>query len=240
MIKNQPIRSYNKHLFLIAALGILSHILFIDRTPLALAGYLQDDSYVYFEIAKNIASGQGPVVNPNIPTNGYHPLYVVVITPIYLLVNSSDLITPIYLIQILHLFLYISTAILIYNIVKNFSSDLVGLVVSIVWLLNPRVKLIYLSGMETPLQIFLISLLTCYLIRNFNSHEYLNIRQSITIGVLLGLIFLARMDGAFISIGVAIMILFEKTYSGDNNIQLPTNINNYYDNSKIFKIIASI
>ena len=44
-----------------------------------LLGYAQDDFYYYLVIARNLASGLGSTFDGSTPTNGYHPLYLVLL-----------------------------------------------------------------------------------------------------------------------------------------------------------------
>ena len=45
---------------------------------------LPDDAFYYFVIARNMALGRGISFDGMIPTNGFHPLWGLLITPVYL------------------------------------------------------------------------------------------------------------------------------------------------------------
>ena len=48
-----------------------------------------DDAFYYFKIARNIINGAGCSFDGLAPTNGFHPLWMVFLLPIYFLVPES-------------------------------------------------------------------------------------------------------------------------------------------------------
>jgi len=55
---------------------------------LAERGLVADDAYYYFTIARNIAHGLGPTFDTLTPTNGFHPLWLLMLVPIFALVGQ--------------------------------------------------------------------------------------------------------------------------------------------------------
>lgn len=51
--------------------------------------FYADDSYFYFQVAWNIARGMGSTFNGIVPTNGYHPLWMLVCVGVFKLVSSK-------------------------------------------------------------------------------------------------------------------------------------------------------
>ena len=81
-------------LFVVVLLFHLS-VLWQDFATLAKNGYLYDDSFYAFKIAQNIASGHGATFDGVHPTNGFQPLYVFLLVPLFWLFGSN-LVAPIY------------------------------------------------------------------------------------------------------------------------------------------------
>jgi hypothetical protein len=50
------------------------HVLVRDATP--------DDAYYYFQIARNLSAGHGPSLDGETPTNGFHPLWLLLLLPV--------------------------------------------------------------------------------------------------------------------------------------------------------------
>lgn len=47
-----------------------------------------DDAYYYFETARNIATGHGSTFNGLVHTNGYHPLWMLLLVPVFFVVRG--------------------------------------------------------------------------------------------------------------------------------------------------------
>ncbi|MFH0859937.1 MAG: hypothetical protein V1921_01940 [Candidatus Altiarchaeota archaeon] len=71
-------------------LGLLLRLIvaWTDITVL-LQKNLPDDAFYYFGIARNIASGNGVTFNGQHMTNGFHPLWALMITPFYFLMEGN-------------------------------------------------------------------------------------------------------------------------------------------------------
>src|SRR5580700_9722242 len=54
-----------------------------------------DDSYFYFQVAWNFARGMGSTFNNIMPTNGYHPLWMLVLALVYKVVPSRPQAIPV-------------------------------------------------------------------------------------------------------------------------------------------------
>lgn len=85
----------NKKILIVILLINFAFKLYIALQPIEYIDsmFIPDDSYLSLTIAKNIANGLGPIYG-NDYTNGFQPLYVFVMVPVYMIFNS-DLITPI-------------------------------------------------------------------------------------------------------------------------------------------------
>lgn len=62
--------------------------------PMALNDYLSDDAYYYLRVAANIAHGAGSTFGNLVPTNGYHPLWQLVLVPVFWIVRAPDAAIP--------------------------------------------------------------------------------------------------------------------------------------------------
>src|SRR5215510_10767994 len=49
----------------------------------------QDDGYYYLQIARHLASGDGSTFDGMHPTNGYHPLWLLCLVPVFWATHSS-------------------------------------------------------------------------------------------------------------------------------------------------------
>lgn len=54
-----------------------------------------DDAYFYFKIANNVALGKGSTFDGLNYTNGYHPLWLIILSGYYYIINLINLASPI-------------------------------------------------------------------------------------------------------------------------------------------------
>ncbi len=74
----------------------------------SLLSSFDDDAFYYFKIASNIASGHGSTFNGIHQTNGYHPLWMALLTGVWL-VSINTAIAPLFLVKLLVIFLHAIT-----------------------------------------------------------------------------------------------------------------------------------
>ena len=55
-----------------------------------------DDSYLSLSVARNLAHGRGMTADGVHVTNGFQPLYVLLMVPVYALVSSDNLVLPVH------------------------------------------------------------------------------------------------------------------------------------------------
>lgn len=152
-----------------------------------LATSVPDDAYYYFEIATRWARGEGPTFDGIEATNGFHPLWQVLVT-ILGLVFHGDALVRAALIGELAL-LAIAVVLIARLILFRFgpwATAAVLLVTSSAAVIPGAV-----DGMETGISILSLALLTTALTRHLQNPER---RSAIFVGVCSGLVVLARLD----------------------------------------------
>jgi len=188
-----------KALFFILFLGLFLRLFLIFQpVEFLLEKILDDDAFYYSSLVKNMAEGKGVVFNLDTPTNGFHPLFTILLFPIFKILLPFGIDAPIYGTLVLLSIFDFFTAIFIYLICKKLATPISGIFGAFLWSLNPWIIFTSLIGVEMPLQILLLSILIFLIL----TWKELNYKRSALLGVLLGLIFLARMDGIFFVIGL--------------------------------------
>lgn len=171
---------------------------------LAQDGYLLEDAFYYFTIARNFLAGKGFTLDGFTLTNGFHPLYLVTLLPGVALLDSWGVIR--YAIILCALFRAL-TAVGVYAIVRRASDDIVeALFVSLMWCLAAATRQLLLNGMETAL--FLMFFV-------WTSAFYMAVRDKFVerphawseLAVLIGLGYLARTDMAFLAVAIGLDLL---------------------------------
>src|SRR6202041_2863493 len=68
----------------VIALGIAAQLYLVTRGfEYLLTHVMPDDAFFYFKIAENIVQGLGPTFDGLGATNGFHPLWLVILIPIF-------------------------------------------------------------------------------------------------------------------------------------------------------------
>lgn len=156
-------------------------------------GFALDDSWIHLEFARSIFEGRAWQYSPNWPSTGStSPLWAIVLSPLFLISSEpSFLIIGTYFVSWI---LYAGSTLLAGLLCKNYAgSPLWAYIGMIGFVLVPRNTWLMLSGMETPLFIFLI-LLGTYLM------EYDGPKYDLALGAIAGFLFLARPEGVVFAI----------------------------------------
>src|SRR5712692_4531725 len=92
----------------------------------------QEDGFYYLKIAQNIAGGAGSTFDGAHPTNGYHPLWLLCLVPLFWLTSSSDVV--INLAVIVQAALAAAGMMLLYGIARLHVGRLAASVAALLWL----------------------------------------------------------------------------------------------------------
>ncbi|MBI5407863.1 MAG: glycosyltransferase family 39 protein [Nitrospirae bacterium] len=195
-------------IFLILALGIRLYISWQDFVIL-FQKCVVDDAFFYLNIAKNISIGKGATFDGSILTNGFHPVYALLLVPLFLLFPDNPDLTFHLALTLCSVF-NVMTGIIIFLIVKELAGEIAGLIASFLWLFNPYVILISLNGVEVSVATFFLSLCIYQFVRMRETNAF-NTRGLTLLGILTALAILGRVDSVFMMISLT-LFLFHAAY----------------------------
>lgn len=146
-------------LFLLAVLlGINGYAASADAYHFPNQWFTRDDAYYYFKVAQNISEGKGSTFDGINPTNGYHPLWLMVCAPVFALARF-DLILPLRVLLLLLAGLRAATAIMLYRLLKNSLAWPVAALGALYWAFDLHLHWsMYQQGLETALAAFCLVL----------------------------------------------------------------------------------
>jgi hypothetical protein len=162
--------------------------------------------------------------------NGYHPLWMLLILPMFKIfsVGGTYDIAPIYASLVLSIFFSTYTAIIIYKILQKYSENIyLNSFVLFTWMFNPYVIYSQLNGLETSLTLFFLTLFS-YLLVSMSEKESLSKTEAVKIGLVSGLLFLSRLD-------MSIVVFFGLLY-----LLYKFNLKNNFNNLAITGLITGI
>jgi len=171
-------------------------------------GPLVDDSFYYFQIARNIATGIGPTHDGAAWTSGFQPLWMATLVPIYGAFPGNPTL-PIHLALTLQALLAGLSALLLFRLGRHLAGPTAGVVAAGVWLLSPYAIDHGMNGMETALAATaLLGVLAFYLERIRDRWEATRWSDWVLLGLLSGLAFLSRVDSALLLAALAVDVLW--------------------------------
>lgn len=182
-------------LIAIAIIAFLLRLVFVLwlRDGYRIVQFLTDDPFYYFQLSTNFITGNGPSLNGEHLTNGFHPLWMILISPLFLLKGvSPDL--PVKLTLILSAILSLGVALFIYLATDKFTNNKwLAVFAFFIYLFTERSFLFDMYGEPSPLSNLLLAI-GVYLLARAAVSGRLSLRGAIVFGVTGGLMILARTD----------------------------------------------
>lgn len=232
------------HRLLIGLLAVslgMRLVLIFQPIEILLHKFLADDAFYYYALARNISHGHGVVFNQGVPTNGFHPLYAALLVPIFEVGYSFGVNVPVYASLIVLSVVTVSTAVPLYGIGDELHSTTAGVLTAFLWLFNPYILFVSLSGLESPLQMLFIATLIWYLVARVNRPIPTH-RQAVVVGALVALAFMSRMSSVLAGIGVfgalALRIL-EDTDDFGNPMNLLTRLRPVFKSGVVASVLVA-
>lgn len=155
------------------------------------AEFLQDDSYFYLQVARNIVAGLGSTFHGITPTNGYHPLWMAgAVAAMYL--ANGDKIAALHIVVLIQAVMAVGVALLFSRLTRSMGLEhgLVGIAVILSYLLGTG-----LYGSEAHVNALT---LVAGLAALWHALADDRPRAWFAAGLLFGLAILARLDNVFV------------------------------------------
>ncbi|MGD2109457.1 MAG: hypothetical protein PVI86_08700, partial [Phycisphaerae bacterium] len=190
----------------IIAAGVVYAALVVVVLPLGwLLAIPSDDAFYYFKIARNIVSGQGCTFDGIASTNGFHPLWMLCILPVFsALTTGVEL--PARVVLAGNGLLAAVTMVMLFRLVRRWVGGGTEWI-ALAFCALPPVSGALLNGLETGLLLWAGTLLLwlCY---RFELHAVgASPGRTFLFGVLLGFITLCRLDSAFLLVAAGLVTL---------------------------------
>lgn len=179
---------------------LLTSILLILLVPVVfspvnylLTWFNTDDAFYYFVPARNVAAGLGFTFDGIARTNGFHPLWMFILIPIFALPGP---ILPLRVLAGLLILLNVGTAWLLFRLTRRYFSAGVAFLTALAFALLPILQNeTAKGGVEAGLNVFLIALL----LNRLGEADIRNPRAVLLTSGIACLTFLARLDNVFLT-----------------------------------------
>ena len=165
-----------------------------------------DDAFFYLKLAQNIAAGNGATFDGEVMTNGFQPVFALLLVPIFLL-NPANTLLPLHIaLSILSVFSTLS-GIVLYAIARRIGGTIAALITLFIWMFNPYAIMISLSGVEVAVLVFFEALSVLYYVKLKKEGKFGPLSMAV-LGILLALAILSRVDAVFLYAAVSIDIIW--------------------------------
>src|SRR3990167_2397124 len=196
--------------FFCATTFVFCTLLICQPLTSLIVNLLPDDAFYYFKVAANIVSGYGITFDRLTPTNGFHPLWQLLLTMLFAVIHASY--SRIYAALALGVIIAVGSTAMFAKILQILKVSGVGYVFCLaLFALNPA--LIYtVNGMETAVNIFaLLWFMKQYLTLALNENNVQSMTDYIWFGIAAGIVLLARLDNIFF-VAFSFIFLFIPRY----------------------------
>lgn len=168
-----------------------------------------DDAFYYFTIARNLAAGHGATFDGLAPTNGFHPLWLLLLTPVFALAGAlrADSWVGVHLALSLCALLDVASGVLLWRLLRRLGSPRGAHGAAAVWFLSPITVMLSLRGLESALTVALFAVWLLAVERALRDGAP-RARHGVVVGIVTGLAFLARTDnGPLLGLTLALVTL---------------------------------
>ncbi|HET6277985.1 MAG TPA: hypothetical protein VFG08_04300 [Candidatus Polarisedimenticolia bacterium] len=122
----------------------------------ALAALFEDDAFYYYQIARNIVAGIGPTFDGIHPTNGFHPLWMFVLLPIFAFLPGD--LSPLRAVAGLETALVALALVALFRALRERLTVIEAMLIPMLLLALPGSRGILASGLESALLLWALTL----------------------------------------------------------------------------------
>ncbi len=186
---------------------LLMPILLAFSSPAYIVKHVSDDAYYYFNVARNIALGNGLSADGVTTTTGFHPLYCFLLAGLHWLTSPS---TDGFVQQaiLLNGLCFAATGFVLWWAAKMWWGPVAGITAGLLWWTNPHGVLIEAAGLEG--MVYALMLATSFAVLMWILHDQptrFGIGSMAVLGVALGLTLLSRTDSIVLLPLVGLVVL---------------------------------
>lgn len=189
---------------LIVAAALARIVFLMTADPVDLTHRSTDDSYYYYNVARHIVAGHGITFDGINETNGFHPLWMLLLLPVFWL--FSDPVVALRAVFAMVTVICAASFWVGYRCISHWAGRLAavfGLCVMLApFFLNPMI-----NGLETGLLILSLWLLIYAEQRYALLSSDTSVGANALLGALLALVFLSRLDGVFVVLMTFLVII---------------------------------
>lgn len=168
---------------------------FLGTGELVTTAYSLDDQFFYFQIARNVASGNGFTFDGVHETNGFHPLWLFMLVPVFGLVPGDD--APLRVVIAVEVALLAAAAVVVFRVLRARLGEPPALVAALLLVGQPGSTTVFGVGMESSLLLLLLVLVWQRWLAKAQE-EVVRPQQWLGLGTLCAFALLARLEAVLV------------------------------------------
>ena len=204
-------KKYLRIFLILLILNLIPHVYIALRPDESLLNwYLTDDAFYYFKVAQNISEGRGITFDGLAPTNGFHPLWMLVCVPVFALARF-DLYLPLRVLIVVQAVLNAASGYFLYRLFADNLSEKVGWVMAFLWMFLPAIHGITTKlGLESGLTVFTLLFLIYQVSRlaHVDEPDKASSRDLFLLGLSAVLVLFSRLDNIFVLVILGCWLVF--------------------------------
>ncbi|GAP11335.1 hypothetical protein BECAL_02523 [Bellilinea caldifistulae] len=197
--------------FALLVIAVHLTVIFAPMDLLLERWFTTDDAFYYFQVARNISEGRGSTLDGIHPSNGYHPLWMLVLIPVFSLARL-DLFVPLRLVVGLSVLISLTSGIILYRFLSKTVHPFLAMLAAVFWFFFPPLhRSITQLGMESALNglcVGVLIFLTGRLLEKPIAQE--SWRDRLLLGMTALLVLFARLDNVFLVLTVGLVVVFRE------------------------------
>lgn len=190
-------------LLVIAVAATRFALVFAHPYSLADHGIYQDDAFYFLQIARNALAGHGLSFDASGPTSGFQPLYQILLLPLVAVSGDGPFLAIRASMALLAAWA-IATGGLAFSLGRRLAGPAAGLVALALFAVSPYFIIYSADGQATGLAMFFVLALARVHLWLFEDGVARGNRGAVAYGALIALSVLARVDLAFLAIGLGV------------------------------------
>ncbi|HEX6738642.1 MAG TPA: hypothetical protein VF310_10235, partial [Vicinamibacteria bacterium] len=186
----------------LGALSLAAPLAWLDADGLVAGYYAHDDCFYYFQIARHLGAGQGFTFDGRHATNGFHPLWLFVITPVFALVPGD--VAPLRAVALLETALVTAAGVVVYRALRGPAGGWAALLAALLLVAQPGALRVVRCGMESSLLVLLL-VVAWRACESWRAAAGAAPGRALTVGVLCALCFVCRLEAGLAVVAAALL-----------------------------------
>ena len=188
---------FSRHLRLASGLflagALIFRLVFVWSDPVRATTKVIDDAYYNLVVARNFAQGEGLTFDGTSETNGFHPMVLLAMAPVYRFVGDDSYL-PVQMLLTLQIGMFVLAGVFLGSIARILFGPVASFLTVATWACSDVVVTETMNGCDTIFAVVFGVVAIWYYLARVRARDREGLREVLILGVWIGLAALARID----------------------------------------------